>query len=280
MAKKNQKEVRNLQYFKTQEEWENWLKRNSNITQEVWLLQYRPHTDEPSLNNEESLKTAAKYNFKHTLIKRIDDDSYARKFIPVLPETSEKEKPEETPPQPDTAKPDVIAPAAPVTLPPMQDDVFRSKVDKETEIEDEKPLIIDLPEDDAEEASSVEPVAEITDQEAEFPESEELDDEDLIAPLDESIEQEIETEEIQETEDDLEWEEDTLPTTQEESLELDETSDKDKLETEPEIDEEYDEDISIGEVNEKSADAEPDEQDKQPDEQEDTFVRKVTPGKK
>lgn len=119
MANKDKAKIKNLQYFTSQQEWEEWLRKFANSASEVWLLFYRPHTNKRVLNITETLQSAKKHNWKHTLIKRIDDDSYARKFVPspaVNQLPPEEQKPE-TQMEKDNLK----------TGPVLMDDVFISK---------------------------------------------------------------------------------------------------------------------------------------------------------
>jgi len=68
------------QYFKSNEEWENWLSSNHIKESELWLIYYKKHTKKPSIPYEESVETALCFGWIDSLIKKIDEDSYARKF--------------------------------------------------------------------------------------------------------------------------------------------------------------------------------------------------------
>jgi len=69
-------------YFETNREWENWLKENHDKETELWLVYYKKHTGKSSIAYEDSVKTALCYGWIDSLIKKLDEDSYARKFNP------------------------------------------------------------------------------------------------------------------------------------------------------------------------------------------------------
>jgi len=83
MQKYSKGTIRRKFYAKTRNEWRTWLEENHTTAFEIWLIFYRPHTKRQTINYEESLEEAVNFGWKQTLIKRIDDDSFARKFVPV-----------------------------------------------------------------------------------------------------------------------------------------------------------------------------------------------------
>ncbi len=68
------------QYFKSSEEWKNWLDTNYEKESELWLIYYKKHTKKASIPYEESVKLALAYGWIDSLIKKLDEDKYARKF--------------------------------------------------------------------------------------------------------------------------------------------------------------------------------------------------------
>ncbi|HKY22152.1 MAG TPA: YdeI/OmpD-associated family protein [Vicinamibacterales bacterium] len=52
---------------------------------EVWLIFHKRHTGRPSVSYEDAVDEALCYGWIDSLIKRIDDDRYARKFTPRRP---------------------------------------------------------------------------------------------------------------------------------------------------------------------------------------------------
>ena len=51
----------------------------------MWLLFYKEHTGRQRLSYEESVREALCFGWVDSLIKRVDDDRYARKFTPRKP---------------------------------------------------------------------------------------------------------------------------------------------------------------------------------------------------
>src|SRR5712692_1508587 len=72
-------EVRNRQ------EWRTWLGRNHASSPGVWLAFYKDHTGVKSIAYEDAVREALCFGWIDSLIKRLDDDRYARKFTPRQP---------------------------------------------------------------------------------------------------------------------------------------------------------------------------------------------------
>jgi uncharacterized protein YdeI (YjbR/CyaY-like superfamily) len=54
---------------------------------EVWLVFYKAHTKQPSIEYKDALDEALCFGWIDSLIKRLDDDRYARKFTPRKPDS-------------------------------------------------------------------------------------------------------------------------------------------------------------------------------------------------
>ena len=65
--------------------WRAWLEKHHASETEVWLIFHKPHTGTPSVGYMNALDEALCYGWIDSLIKRIDDDRYARKFTPRKP---------------------------------------------------------------------------------------------------------------------------------------------------------------------------------------------------
>ena len=72
-------EVRNRQ------EWRTWLEEHHASSPEVWLVFYKGHTLVKSITYEDSVREALCFGWIDSLVKRLDDDRYARKFTPRQP---------------------------------------------------------------------------------------------------------------------------------------------------------------------------------------------------
>jgi uncharacterized protein YdeI (YjbR/CyaY-like superfamily) len=66
-------------------EWRAWLQKNHASEKEVWLVYFKKHSGKSSITYHESLEDALCFGWIDSLIQRIDDDSYARKFTPRQP---------------------------------------------------------------------------------------------------------------------------------------------------------------------------------------------------
>jgi uncharacterized protein YdeI (YjbR/CyaY-like superfamily) len=70
-------------HFTTRSQWRQWLAKNHDQEKNgVWLLFHRKNTGRPVLCYEESVEEALCFGWIDSIIKRIDDDSYCRKFTP------------------------------------------------------------------------------------------------------------------------------------------------------------------------------------------------------
>jgi uncharacterized protein YdeI (YjbR/CyaY-like superfamily) len=69
----------------TVQRWRDWLKQHHDSEAEVWLIFHKKHTGKPSVAYKDALDEALCYGWIDSLIKRIDDDRYARKFTPRKP---------------------------------------------------------------------------------------------------------------------------------------------------------------------------------------------------
>jgi len=69
-------------YARTLNEWRNWLAKHHCSDSEVWLVFYKLHTGRPSVAYEDAVNEALCFGWIDSLIKRLDDARYARKFTP------------------------------------------------------------------------------------------------------------------------------------------------------------------------------------------------------
>jgi len=78
-AEINYVEVRN------RKDWRKWLEKNHASNSGIWLVFFKDHTGVKSLSYQESLDEALCFGWIDSLIKRLDEDRYARKFTPRKP---------------------------------------------------------------------------------------------------------------------------------------------------------------------------------------------------
>ena len=64
-------------------EWRRWLVRNHDREKDgIWLVYHKRETGTPSLEYEESVEEALCFGWIDSIIKRLDDSRYCRKFTP------------------------------------------------------------------------------------------------------------------------------------------------------------------------------------------------------
>jgi len=63
-------------YFEERDSWRRWLEENHDAVNEVWLVFFKKHTGNPCVEYGEALC----FGWIDSLIKRLDDERYARKF--------------------------------------------------------------------------------------------------------------------------------------------------------------------------------------------------------
>jgi len=68
-------------------QWRDWLARNHATEPEVWLVFHKQHTGRPSVAYLDALDEALCFGWVDSLIKRLDDERYARKFTPRKPDS-------------------------------------------------------------------------------------------------------------------------------------------------------------------------------------------------
>ena len=63
-------------------EWRAWLERNHDAEKEVWLVFYKRHTGKPNISYDDAVGEALCFGWIDSILKRIDEDTFARKFTP------------------------------------------------------------------------------------------------------------------------------------------------------------------------------------------------------
>jgi uncharacterized protein YdeI (YjbR/CyaY-like superfamily) len=72
---------------RTIEQWREWLARHHDSESEIWLVFHKRHSGRPSIIYLEALDEALCVGWIDSLVKRLDDDRYARKFTPRKPDS-------------------------------------------------------------------------------------------------------------------------------------------------------------------------------------------------
>ncbi len=69
----------------TVEEWRSWLRMHHRKKQEIWLVFYRQGFRGATISYSEALDEALAYGWIDSLVRRLDQKRYARKFTPRRP---------------------------------------------------------------------------------------------------------------------------------------------------------------------------------------------------
>src|SRR5438477_7932854 len=64
------------------ESWRAWLAKNHASEREVWVVFPKRHTGERCMSYEDSVQEALCHGWIDSIIQRVDENSYARKFTP------------------------------------------------------------------------------------------------------------------------------------------------------------------------------------------------------
>jgi uncharacterized protein YdeI (YjbR/CyaY-like superfamily) len=76
-------------YVKQRQDWREWLAKNHDKElQGVWLVYYKQHTGKPTLEYNETVEEALCFGWVDILIKKIDEERFARKFTPRKPKSN------------------------------------------------------------------------------------------------------------------------------------------------------------------------------------------------
>ena len=67
---------------RTRAAWHAWLEKHHRSASEIWLVFHKQHTGTPSVDYEDSIEEALCFGWVDSLVRRLDDDRFARKFTP------------------------------------------------------------------------------------------------------------------------------------------------------------------------------------------------------
>jgi uncharacterized protein YdeI (YjbR/CyaY-like superfamily) len=72
---------------RSRSEWRSWLRDHHDGEVEVWLVFPKRHTGETSIGYDDAIEEALCFGWVDSLVRRLDDDRYARKFTPRKPDS-------------------------------------------------------------------------------------------------------------------------------------------------------------------------------------------------
>jgi uncharacterized protein YdeI (YjbR/CyaY-like superfamily) len=69
-------------HFTKRKDWRQWLLKNHSKFNEIWLIYFKNKSSVKSITYEDSVDEALCFGWIDSIIKKIDDTKYARKFTP------------------------------------------------------------------------------------------------------------------------------------------------------------------------------------------------------
>jgi uncharacterized protein YdeI (YjbR/CyaY-like superfamily) len=68
--------------IRSRKAWRAWLERNHSSVAEIWLVFHKQHTGTLAVEYEAAVEEALCFGWVDSLVRRLDDDRFARKFTP------------------------------------------------------------------------------------------------------------------------------------------------------------------------------------------------------
>ncbi|MDQ6677358.1 MAG: YdeI/OmpD-associated family protein [Acidobacteriota bacterium] len=72
---------------RSRQEWRNWLQEHHDSEPGIWLVFHKQHTAEASISYDAAVEEALCFGWIDSIVMRLDDDRYARKFTPRKPDS-------------------------------------------------------------------------------------------------------------------------------------------------------------------------------------------------
>jgi uncharacterized protein YdeI (YjbR/CyaY-like superfamily) len=69
-------------HFDSRDVWRAWLEQNHDSETELWLIYYKKHTGEPTVQYEEAVEEALCFGWIDTTVRTIDTERYMQKYTP------------------------------------------------------------------------------------------------------------------------------------------------------------------------------------------------------
>jgi uncharacterized protein YdeI (YjbR/CyaY-like superfamily) len=74
--------INTLLYVRDLAEWHTWLEQHASDQSEAWIVFYKGHTGQPCISYDDALDEALCFGWIDSLIQKLDESRYARKFTP------------------------------------------------------------------------------------------------------------------------------------------------------------------------------------------------------
>ncbi|MBP7461500.1 MAG: YdeI/OmpD-associated family protein [Candidatus Delongbacteria bacterium] len=69
-------------HFESRQSFRDWLEKNHTTSAGIWMVYFKKHTDVGCIEYNEALEEALCFGWIDSIIKKVDDDRYLRKFTP------------------------------------------------------------------------------------------------------------------------------------------------------------------------------------------------------
>jgi uncharacterized protein YdeI (YjbR/CyaY-like superfamily) len=69
-------------HFKNRGDFRHWLEKNHRKSQGIWMIFYKKHTKRDNITYDESVEEAICFGWIDSILKKVDEDKYIRKFTP------------------------------------------------------------------------------------------------------------------------------------------------------------------------------------------------------
>ncbi len=69
-------------------EWRDWLRAHHDSQPGAWLVYFKPHTKRNCAAYGESVEEALCFGWVDNLVRKLDEDRYARRFVPRKPDSN------------------------------------------------------------------------------------------------------------------------------------------------------------------------------------------------
>jgi uncharacterized protein YdeI (YjbR/CyaY-like superfamily) len=76
------KEIIDELYVANRNEWREWLQANYDTAKSAWLIFFKKHSGRPSVSYDESVEEAICFGWIDGVVRRLDDERCAQKFMP------------------------------------------------------------------------------------------------------------------------------------------------------------------------------------------------------
>jgi uncharacterized protein YdeI (YjbR/CyaY-like superfamily) len=72
---------------RSRQQWRHWLQQHHDSEPEIWLVFYKDRAAEASVSYDDAVEEALCFGWIDSLVKRLDDARYVRKFTPRKPDS-------------------------------------------------------------------------------------------------------------------------------------------------------------------------------------------------